>query len=59
MRSTRRVERLLGQMTVAEKIGQLTQVNVEQGGLPRDLRAAVTAGKVGAVLEAARRRNRQ
>jgi hypothetical protein len=46
-----RVERLLGQMTLAEKIGQLTLVHVEPGELPGDLRAAVRAGKAGAVLD--------
>lgn len=46
-----RVERLLDQMTVEEKIGQLTQVNVGQGGPPDELRQAIRAGKVGAVLD--------
>jgi hypothetical protein len=46
-----RVEQLLGQKTVEEKIGQLTQANVGQGGPPSELRAAVKAGKVGAVLD--------
>ena len=39
-------------MTLAEKIGQLTQVNAEDGRISDDLRAAVKAGKVGAVLNA-------
>ena len=47
-----RVERLLGQMTVEEKIGQLAQVNVDDGKISRNLRAAVKAGKVGSVLNA-------
>ncbi|MBP7610658.1 MAG: glycoside hydrolase family 3 C-terminal domain-containing protein [Steroidobacteraceae bacterium] len=38
-------------MTLAEKIGQLTLVNVGPGVLPGDLRAAVRAGKAGAVLD--------
>ncbi|MBK6349149.1 MAG: glycoside hydrolase family 3 C-terminal domain-containing protein [Proteobacteria bacterium] len=38
-------------MTLAEKIGQLTLVHVEPGELPGDLRAAVRAGKAGAVLD--------
>ncbi len=46
-----RVEELLGQMTVEEKVGQLTQVNVGQGGPPNELREAVKVGKVGAVLD--------
>jgi beta-glucosidase len=47
-----RVEQLLGQMTLAEKIGQLTLVSIDKGGLPGDLREDVKAGKVGAVLDA-------
>jgi beta-glucosidase len=47
-----RVERLLGRMTVAEKIGQLAQVNADEGKLSDDLRAAVKAGTVGSVLNA-------
>ena len=47
-----RIERLLSQMTVAEKIGQLAQVNVDKGKISSDLRAAVKAGQVGSVLNA-------
>ena len=47
-----RVERLLGQMTVAEKIGQLAQVNADPDKLPGDLHADVRAGRVGALLNA-------
>jgi len=47
-----RVERLLTQMTVAEKIGQLAQVNADEGKMSAKLRAAVKAGMVGSVLNA-------
>ena len=47
-----RVERLLSQMTVAEKIGQLAQVNADEGKMSDKLRAAVKAGMVGSVLNA-------
>ena len=47
-----RVEQLLSQMTVEEKIGQLAQVNADEGKLSGKLRAAVKAGKVGSVLNA-------
>ena len=45
-----RVERLLARMTVAEKIGQLWQVNGAAGKIPDDLRANVQAGRIGSVL---------
>jgi beta-glucosidase len=47
-----RVERLLSQMTVAEKIGQLAQVNADEGKMSDKLAAAVKAGMVGSVLNA-------
>jgi len=47
-----RIERLLSQMTVAEKIGQLAQVNADEGKISDKLRAAVKAGMVGSVLNA-------
>ena len=45
-----RVERLLARMTVAEKIGQLWQVNGAAGKIPDDLRANLQAGRIGSVL---------
>ncbi len=47
-----RVEQLLSRMTTAEKIGQLTQVNADEGKISGDLRQAVKAGMVGSVLNA-------
>lgn len=47
-----RVERLLAQMTIEEKIGQLAQVNADEGRISGKLRAAVKAGQVGSVLNA-------
>lgn len=46
----RRIDALLAQMTVEEKIGQLTQSNADDGKLSAELLAAVRAGKVGSVL---------
>ena len=49
--STRaRAELLLSQMSVAEKIGQMTQVNGAGGSIPDDLRAAVKMGRIGSIL---------
>ena len=45
-----RVERLLARMTVAEKIGQLWQVNGAAGKIPDDIRANLKAGRIGSVL---------
>lgn len=47
-----RVDRLLSQMTLAEKIGQLAQVNAAEGKISGDLRVAIKAGMVGSVLNA-------
>jgi beta-glucosidase len=47
-----RVERLLGQMTTAEKIGQLAQLNVHESKATGELLAAIRAGQVGSVLNA-------
>jgi beta-glucosidase len=47
-----RIDALLRQMTLEEKIGQLAQVNADEGKLSANLRAAVRAGKVGSVLNA-------
>jgi beta-glucosidase len=47
-----RIDALLRQMTIEEKVGQLTQVNADEGKLSAELRAAVKAGKVGSVLNA-------
>ena len=44
-----RVSALLGRMTTAEKIGQMTQVNAP-GGIPKDLQSQVQAGQIGSML---------
>jgi len=41
---------LLGRMTLAEKIGQMTQVNSASGTIPDDLHEAVKAGRIGSIL---------
>ena len=48
-----RVETLLEQMTLAEKIGQMSQLNASDGHAPDYLGAALRAGKVGSVLNVA------
>jgi beta-glucosidase len=45
-----RVAGLLDQMTLAEKIGQMAQVNGAGGTIPGDLRDAVRAGRIGSIL---------
>jgi beta-glucosidase len=45
-----RVRELLGRMSVAEKIGQMTQVNGAGGSIPGDLAEAVRAGRIGSIL---------
>jgi len=45
-----RVAALLERMTIAEKIGQMTQVNGAGGQIPEELRAAIQAGAIGSVL---------
>jgi beta-glucosidase len=41
---------LLEQMTLEEKIGQMSQVQAAVGHIPEELRAAVTAGRIGSIL---------
>ncbi len=45
-----RVEALLADMTLAEKIGQMNQVNASDEDMPNHLREAIEAGRVGSVL---------
>ena len=44
------VAELLGRMTVAEKIGQMAQVNSAGGTVPDDLHEAIKAGRIGSIL---------
>ena len=44
------IAELLGRMTLAEKIGQMTQVNSANGTIPDDLHEAVKAGRAGSIL---------
>ena len=46
----RRVTELLAQMTVEEKIGQMSQVQAAVGHIPDELRSAVAAGRIGSIL---------
>ncbi|MBT8090914.1 MAG: beta-glucosidase BglX [Gammaproteobacteria bacterium] len=46
----RRVQALLAEMTLAEKIGQMNQVNASDEDMPHHLREAIEAGRVGSVL---------
>jgi len=45
-----RIEALLQAMTLAEKIGQMSQVNAPDGHLPADFLEALRAGRIGSVL---------
>ena len=45
-----RVSALLGDMTLAEKIGQMNQVNASDEDMPQHLREAIKAGRVGSIL---------
>jgi beta-glucosidase len=45
-----RVSTLLGKMTVTEKIGQMSQLNGAGGHIPDDLRATISGGRVGSIL---------
>lgn len=45
-----RIEELLGRMTLAEKIGQMSQVESPGQPLPEDFLQALRAGRIGAVL---------
>ncbi len=45
-----RVTALLAEMTLAEKIGQMNQVNADDRDLSDDLRQAIESGRVGSVL---------
>lgn len=47
-----RVATLLARMTLAEKVGQVVQVNVGEGGLTAGLSSAIGDGRVGSVLNA-------
>ena len=44
-----RIETLLKQMTLEEKVGQLNQIN-DVGGLPEDLKAQIASGQIGSFL---------
>ncbi|NNE04527.1 MAG: glycosyl hydrolase, partial [Xanthomonadales bacterium] len=46
----RQVNELLARMTVAEKVGQMTQVNGAGGQVPDDLREALKSGRIGSIL---------
>ncbi|MGB5576417.1 MAG: glycoside hydrolase family 3 N-terminal domain-containing protein, partial [Woeseiaceae bacterium] len=45
-----RVVELLADMTLAEKVGQMNQVNASDEDMPHHLREAIEAGRVGSVL---------
>ena len=45
-----RVTELLGRMTIAEKIGQMSQVNSAGGAIPEGLYEAVKTGRIGSIL---------
>jgi beta-glucosidase len=46
----RRVAEFLARMTVAEKIGQMSQVNGADGAVTDELASALRAGKIGSIL---------
>jgi len=45
-----RVSALLGKMTLAEKIGQMSQINGADGKLPDGLRETIRRGQIGSIL---------
>lgn len=45
-----RIQTMLNRMSIAEKVGQMTQVNGAGGSIPGDLRAAVKEGSIGSIL---------
>lgn len=45
-----RVEQLLARMTLAEKLGQMSQMNAGEGKIPAELRQAIKDGRVGSLL---------
>jgi beta-glucosidase len=45
-----RVSALLEKMTLAEKIGQMSQINGAAGRLPDDLRETIRRGRIGSIL---------
>ena len=53
-KSDPRIEAILKQMTLEEKIGQMSQVHSPGGDLSEDFRAAISAGEIGSVLNEAR-----
>ncbi|MGH8166126.1 MAG: glycoside hydrolase family 3 protein, partial [Woeseiaceae bacterium] len=48
----RRIDELLAEMTITEKIGQMRQVDVAEADDPRELHEAIRAGRIGSVLNA-------
>jgi beta-glucosidase len=45
-----RVKDLLGRMTLAEKVGQMTQINSFTGQIPQELRQRLQQGRLGSML---------
>jgi beta-glucosidase len=45
-----RVSQLLSRMTIAEKIGQMSQVQAAVGHIPAELRSSLVAGQIGSIL---------
>jgi len=46
----RRISDLLGEMTLTEKVGQMSQVNSADGTIPDELRQSIRGGAIGSVL---------
>ncbi len=46
----RRVEELLARMTLAEKVGQMVQINASRGEVPEALKLRLRQGRVGSML---------
>ena len=49
-RYDQRVADLLARMTLAEKVGQMTQINGAGGKIPDELREAIESGEIGSIL---------
>jgi len=45
-----RVEELLSRMTLAEKVGQMSQVNASHGSIPEALKLRLREGRIGSIL---------
>lgn len=50
MSQEQRIRDLIGQMTIAEKIGQMNQENLGEPGIPDDIRQKLQSGNMGSII---------